>query len=271
MISAGYIERGRWMTKPEQQHVNVTNQIIQQMDVWPIIEKLKEVIDVMNSFDIQVNLGNIYEAIDSVAQRINFLEDNDKGYPKMLKLLEGVQAKLENANKGIKLLSDKYAEVANSIATGDDKLIQKICDLVNQQKAVIEESNRYLKTVETRLQGIEDKPDSPALADIQALIPKQSEMRIDDLKKFMKDQYKDVLKQWIERNSFIQQIVSGELAKVYDEINKRLVESFNQFIPLFENVSNEVQTTNQNLIALGNAVENEGKATRQQLLDGTND
>ena len=151
--------------------MNVTNQIIQQIEVTSIIEKLEEVIDVMNSFDIQVNLAGIHSAIDGVAQRINFLEDNDKGYPKMLELLEGVQEKLENANKGIKLLSDKYAEVANSIATGDDKLIQKIGDLVNQQKAVIEESNRYLKTVETRLQGIEDKPDSPALADIQALIP----------------------------------------------------------------------------------------------------
>ena len=60
------------------------------------------------------------------------------------------------------------------------------------------------------------------------------------------------------------------MGKVYDEINKRLVESFNQFKPLIQNVSNELQTTNQNLIALGNAVENEGKATRQQLLDGTN-
>ena len=68
----------------------------------------------------------------------------------------------------------------------------------------------------------------------------------------------------------IQQFVSAELGKAYEEINKRLVESFNHFTPLLQNVSNELQTTNQNLIALGNAVENEGKATRQQLLDGTN-
>ena len=46
-----------------------------------------------------------------------------------------------------------------------------------------------------------------------------------------------------------------------------MVESFNHFTPLLQNVSNELQTTNQNLIALGNAVENEGKATRQQLSD----
>ena len=64
--------------------------------------------------------------------------------------------------------------------------------------------------------------------------------------------------------------MSAELAKAYDEINKRLVESFNQFTPLIENVSNELKTTNQNLVALGNAVENEGKATRQQLLNGMN-
>ena len=61
-----------------------------------------------------------------------------------------------------------------------------------------------------------------------------------------------------------------KLGKAYEAINKRLVESFNHFTPLLQNVSNELQTTNQNLIALGNAVENEGKATRQQLLDGTN-
>ena len=89
-------------------------------------------------------------------------------------------------------------------------------------------------------------------------------MRIDGLTKFMKNQYNDFLQQWLERNSFIQQIVSAELAKVYEEINKRLVESFNQFKPLLENVSYELQTTNHNLIALGNAVAKEGKATRQK-------
>ena len=135
---------------------------------------------------------------------------------------------------------------------------------------MIEESNRYLQQVEAHLQGIENKPDPPIIVDIQALIPTQSEMRIDELTEFMKAQYNDFLKQWLERNSFIQQFVSAELAKAYDEINKRLVESFNRYTPLIQNVSNELQTTNQNLIALGNAVEEKGKATRKQLLDGTN-
>ena len=188
----GRVERGRWMVKPEVQPVNVTNQIIQQMDVKPIIKKLNEVIAVMNSFDIQVNLVNIYNAIAYVAQRINFLEeDKDKGYPKMLELLNGVQTKLTNTNDGIKLLSENYAKVVESIATGDEKLSKEIGDLVNQQKAVIEESNKYLKGVEARLQGIENKPDPPAIADIQALIPTQSEMRIDGLTEFMKAQYND--------------------------------------------------------------------------------
>ena len=65
-------------------------------------------------------------------------------------------------------------------------------------------------------------------------------MRIDGLTEFMKAQYNDFLKQWVERNSFIQQFVSAELGKAYDEINKRLVESFNRFTPLIENVSNEL-------------------------------
>ena len=56
LVSADYVERGRWMVKPEQQPVNVTNEIIQQMNVTSIINKLDEVITVMKSFDIQVNL-----------------------------------------------------------------------------------------------------------------------------------------------------------------------------------------------------------------------
>ena len=195
LVSAGYVERDRWMIKPEQQPVNVTNQIIQQMDVTSIINKLNEVIAVMNSFDIQTNLANIHSAIAGIAERINFLEDEKKGLPNMLELLEGVQVKLKDTNYGIILLSDKYAEVAKNIATGDDKLIKNVSNLVNQQKAVIEESNRHLQGIETRLQGIENKPDPPAIADIVAMIPTQSEMRIDELIEFMKNQYNDFLKQ----------------------------------------------------------------------------
>ena len=176
MVSAGYIERGRWMFKPEVQPLNVTNEIIQQMDVKSIITKLDEVITVMNSFNIEVNLVNIYGAINQVAKQINFLENKEKGYHKMMKLLEDVQTKLKDSNDGIKLLSVKYAEVATSIVTGNESLIQNIGDLVNQQIAVIEESNRYFQQVEARLQGIENKLDPPAITDIQALIPTQSEM-----------------------------------------------------------------------------------------------
>ena len=92
MVAEGRVERDRWLIKPEQQPLNVTNQIVQRMDVKPIIEKLDEVITVMNSFDIQVNLVNIYRVVTQVAERINFLEDAEKGYPKMLELLNGVNA-----------------------------------------------------------------------------------------------------------------------------------------------------------------------------------
>ena len=69
------------------------------MDVKSIITKLDEVITVMNSFDIQVNLVNIHGAINKVAQQINFLENEKTGYPMMMKLLGGVQAKLTNTNQ----------------------------------------------------------------------------------------------------------------------------------------------------------------------------
>ena len=107
LVAEGRVERDRWLIKPEQQPLNVTNQIVQQMDVTSIINKLDEVITVMNSFDIQVNLGNIYNAIAYVSHQINFLEDEKTGYPKMLELLGGVQEKLDGSNDGIKLLNDK--------------------------------------------------------------------------------------------------------------------------------------------------------------------
>ena len=55
---------------PEPQPVNVTNQIVQQIDVSSIIAKLDEVIAVMNRFDIQTNLANINETI-KVAENIS--------------------------------------------------------------------------------------------------------------------------------------------------------------------------------------------------------
>ena len=120
MVSAGRVERGRWMVKPEQQPLNVTNEIVQQINVKSIINKMNEVITVMNSFDIQVKLGFIYNAIAYVSQQINFLQDEKNGYPMMMYLLKGVQAKLTNTNQGIKLISVKYAEVATSIAIGNE-------------------------------------------------------------------------------------------------------------------------------------------------------
>ena len=87
------------MVKPEKQPVNVTNEIIQQIDVTTIINKLDEVIEVMNSFDIQVNLGNIYEAIAYVTERINILQDEKNGYPRMMYLLANDNSKLTNTNQ----------------------------------------------------------------------------------------------------------------------------------------------------------------------------
>ena len=45
-------------------------------------------------------------------------------------------------------LYSRYDEVASSIATDDDSLIQNIGNLVNQQIAVIEESNRHLNNID---------------------------------------------------------------------------------------------------------------------------
>ena len=84
LVAEGRVERNRWMIKPEERPLNVTNEIIQQIEVTSIIKKLEEVITVMNSFDIQVNHGNIYRAINQVAERINFLEDESKNYLMMI-------------------------------------------------------------------------------------------------------------------------------------------------------------------------------------------
>ena len=46
LVAEGRVERDRWLIKPEVQPVNVTNQIVQKMDVKPIIAKLNQVIRV---------------------------------------------------------------------------------------------------------------------------------------------------------------------------------------------------------------------------------
>ena len=45
-------------------------------------------------------------------------------------------------------LNSRSTEEASSIATDDDNLIQNIDNLVNQQIAVIEESNRHLNEID---------------------------------------------------------------------------------------------------------------------------
>ena len=87
------------MIKPEQQLVNVTNEIHQEMNVTAIINKLDEVITVMNSFNIEVNLANINNAIAYVTERINFLQDEKNDYPRMMYLLANDNSRLTNTNQ----------------------------------------------------------------------------------------------------------------------------------------------------------------------------
>ena len=66
-----------------------------------------KLITVMKCFDIQVNQSNIFGAMNQVAQRNNSLEVEDKGYLiLMMKLLRSVNARMENTNQEIKLLSE---------------------------------------------------------------------------------------------------------------------------------------------------------------------
>ena len=51
-------------------------------------------------------------------------------------------------NSCMEVLNTRYAEVASSIATGIDSLIQNIVNLENQQIAVIEERNRYMNKID---------------------------------------------------------------------------------------------------------------------------
>ena len=83
-------------------------------------------------------------------------------------------------------------------------MTKNIGNLVNQQKAVIEASNSHLKVIKNHLQGIESKLNPTAVGEIEAIIPRQSEMRIDELTDFMKDQYNDFLKQFIKQKTIFQ-------------------------------------------------------------------
>ena len=49
-------------------------------------------------------------------------------------------------------LNSRYAEVASSIATDDDSLIQNIGNLINQQIAAIEERNGHLNNIDDFMQ-----------------------------------------------------------------------------------------------------------------------
>ena len=118
--------------------------------------------------------------------------------------MRSVNSKLEKTNEGIRLLYEQYAELARSIETGDVKIAQNIGNLVNQQKAVTEESNRHLQGIKNHLQKIESKFNPPAIGEIEALISLQSEMRIDELTEFMKNQYIDILKQCIKQRTICQ-------------------------------------------------------------------
>ena len=55
-------------------------------------------------------------------------------------------------------LNCRYAEVARSIVTNYENLIQNIVDLVNQQIAVIEESNRHLNEIDDFIHAIVEEP-----------------------------------------------------------------------------------------------------------------
>ena len=52
----------------------------------------------------------------------------------------------------------RYTEVASSIATDDDILIQNVDNLINQQKAVIEEGNRHLNEMDDFIHAIVEEP-----------------------------------------------------------------------------------------------------------------
>ena len=88
LLSEGRVEHGQWLIRPESRHVDLSSEIkemnvpptIFEMNVAPIIAKLNEVITVMKNFDIQVNLGNIYEAINQIVQQFNFLQDAKRNY-----------------------------------------------------------------------------------------------------------------------------------------------------------------------------------------------
>ena len=61
-------------------------------------------------------------------------------------------------NSCIDELNSRYAEVGRSIATDSDSLIRNTANLVNQQIAVIEESNRLLDEIDDFIHAIVEEP-----------------------------------------------------------------------------------------------------------------
>ena len=78
-----------------------------------------------------MNLGNIYGAISQVAQRINFLHNEENGLSILIRLLKSIRGKLDDTNNEIKLLNTQYVEVIKRIVPGNETLVQDIGNFLN--------------------------------------------------------------------------------------------------------------------------------------------
>ena len=126
----------------------------------------------MDGFIIATNMHKVYGTLETIAERINYLEDKEEGLPMLNKLLSDIDKKVKTQGDALAKLNEQYANVIKDIATGDDSLMKNVIDLVNSQKSLIDASNKQIEEVKSVV------PNAPETPPIEAIVPKQTEMKI---------------------------------------------------------------------------------------------
>ena len=82
-IRLGWVDKGLSLELPKDKPLNVANTVqqIQTFDNTEILKKLDDIITMMDGFIIATNMHKVYGTLETIAERINYLEDKEEGLP----------------------------------------------------------------------------------------------------------------------------------------------------------------------------------------------
>ena len=240
-IRLGWVDKGLSLELPRDKPLNVANTVqqIQTFDNTEILKKLDDIITMMDGFIIATNMHKVYGTLETIAERINYLEDKEEGLPMLNKLLSDIDKKVKTQGDALAKLNEQYANVIKDIATGDDSLMKNVIDLVNSQKSLIDASNKQIEEVKSVV------PNAPETPPIEAIVPKQTEMKISELIDFLKKQYETFIEQIKILNETIAKYAPDNISKELTTINENMNEALVKFDDRLSRIENGVYTANQ--------------------------